>query len=222
MKELIIEWLKNGLTVSAVIAFAALVVSIYAIVNTNIRSKKDRIASEEKLKAQKKIDDERFKEQKAIYEERIRELNEQREQDRREADERNRFSEQPYLVFKGFRNKEPYHNGEVVLALNFLNKGRGAAYSIVPAVKIQSSLDDKGNQLYRCGPVNDPIALVEESIELECAYFGKLENDLKLEWDISYEDASGRKYKQTHKISIHNDNGESYNLSYAIPELIKD
>ena len=204
------EWIQTGLTVSAVIYFAALIVSVIALINTNVRAKKERVIAEN-----------RYNEQKRQYDERLRVESERREQDKKEANELIRISEQPYLVFKGFRVKESISRDQNVLALKFLNKGRGAAYSIVPDFNNNSSLDKDGNQLYKYGCVNDPIATVGECIEIDYIYYGEFKDSIIFELGVSFEDASGRKYKQTHKVKIFR-SGEAYNLSYAIPEKIRE
>lgn len=102
------EWIRTGMTVSAVISFAALVVSIIALVNTH-----------HQVKTERKISEERYNEQKRQYEDRIDELKKQRDQDKREAEEKIRISEQPYFVYEGFRRKTPYRDGENDYVLSF-------------------------------------------------------------------------------------------------------
>ena len=189
------EWIRTGMTVSAVISFAALVVSIIALVNTH-----------HQVKTERKISEERYNEQKRQYEDRIDELKKQRDQDKREAEEKLRISEQPYFVYEGFRRKTPYRDGENDYVLSFKNKGRGSAFHILTESmgKSTQSYERLDEMLFKSKPKLSSVAMVGETIESEFVYFGNTKAKICVYVGMHFYDASGREYQQTHIIDISN------------------
>ncbi len=195
---------------SEIIAATALLFSVLSFVILSIRAKKERLVSNA-----------RYDEQKKQYEERLSEERKQRMQDRIDIDERNRISEQPYLVFKGLRVLAQTNGDHTVLELNFINKGRGSAYSIVPDVEF-SCLDKSCDiSITRNAEIKDPIAMQGEEFKFSVSLSGKYKDIIPVEIGISYEDAAGRCYKQCHQIHIYGDFTGFNVMSYARPELIK-
>jgi len=195
---------------SSFVASVALLLSIINTILTMRRIKKERVKS-----------DARYEEQKRYYEERLIEERQRREEDRKYMDERNRVSEEPYLVLKQTAYCTPPNSNLRKLRLEFINKGRNTAYSIVPDVDIESSLSKEGIELKRNGAVEDPIARAGETFIMYCAYVGEERRTFSMKLNVRLCDASGREYKQTYEVDIIDNQGNFNILNYARPELIK-
>lgn len=209
----VIEHKEYAPLYSALVATGALVFSILSFVFSNVVSKK-------RAKKEKAISDARYEEQRKQYEERLNEERKRREEDKREMEEKNRVSEEPYLVFKKSRVVSPSTSEQVIIRLEFLNKGRGSAYEIIPddACKAKT-VDMEEIQLYRFEAVEDPIATVGELFVMNWTYESEKKLRFRMEPTITFRDASGRRYKQTYCIDIIDGNGNAIVLNYAQPEL---
>ena len=197
---------------SALVATAALLFSVFSFLVSNFVAKT-------RIRREQAISSARYEEQKKQYEDRLEEEKKQREQDRKDADERIRISEKPYLVFKGLNYVDTGKPNDVQISMEFTNKGMGTAYCIVPDVEIDSSLKEYGIQLYRRNPVEDPIAMVGEKFEMNCAYIGEKKENIIINLGITFKDSSDREYRQTYKIAIVDKNGSHNIMNFAIPEL---
>ena len=157
------------------------------------------------------------------YEERLVEEQRRREEDKQYMEEKNRISEEPYLVFKSSKIVPPPTSGQIVICMEFLNKGRGSAYDIVPDTKctVQTSTMEEF-ELYRFGAVMDPIAMVGEVFVVNWSYISEEKLMFRMTPTIKFRDASGRLYKQTYCIDIVDKNGDANIINYAQPELIEE
>ena len=200
--------LYSSLVATGALAFSVLSFIISNIVSKN-RAKKDKI-----------ISDVRYEEQRKQYEERLNEERKQREEDKHEAEEKLRVSEEPYLVFKNSKVVSNSTSEQTVLRMEFLNKGRGSAYCIIPDLEcIAKRMNMTEFTIRRCEPVQDPIAMVGEIFVMVMSY-GKDEEDFfEMTPTIKFEDASGRKYKQTFCIDIGDRLGNGIIINLAQPEL---
>lgn len=201
---------------SSLVATGALLFSILSFVISNISSKN-------RAKKDKDISDARYEEQKKQYEARLSEEKKQREEDKKQMEEKNRISEEPYLVFKNSKVVSSPISPQIVIKMEFLNKGRGSAYEIIPDVEcIAKTLDMDEIQVYRYGAVEDPIAMVGEVFVLHWCYTDIGKNQFRMTPTIKFKDASGRSYKQTYCIDIVNKTGTANIINYAQPELCKE
>jgi len=104
--------------------------------------------------------------------------------------------------------------------MEFLNKGRGSAYEIVPdLICIGKTVDGKKIELYRFEAVEDPIATVGEMFVISWNYETEQRVMFRMNPTIKFRDASGRKYKQTYCIDIIDKLGNANIINYAQPEL---
>ena len=201
---------------SSLVATMALLFSILSFVISNIISKN-------RAKKEKEISDARYEEQKKRYEEQLNEERKRREEDKHDAEEKVRISEEPYLVFKNskiFSNSPSEH---VILQMEFLNKGRGSAYEIIPDLECSAkTLDMKEFHIYRYGAVEDPIAMVGETFVICWKYKNEQKTLFRMTPEIRFKDASGRKYKQTYNIDIVDRLGKANIINYAQPKLCED
>lgn len=193
---------------SEIIAAAAFLFSVFSFVILSIRARRERAVSNL-----------RYDEQKKQYEDRLDEAREQRLQDRIDMDERIRISEQPYLVFKGIKVLTQTHN-KTILEFTFKNKGRASAYSIIPDLEFHCLDINSDIRIMRCVEIKDPIAMQGEDFVINASLYGESKSMIPVEIGISYEDASGRCYRQTHRIDIYGDYSGFNNMNYARPELI--
>lgn len=200
---------------SSVVATGALIFSILSFIISNIISKN-------RAKKDKLISDARYEEQKRQYESRLAEESKRRKEDLEEANRRIRISEQPYLVFKSSKVYSPANCGEIRMRFNFINKGRGTAYSINSDLDFWSSLENEGNKLKRGDAIEDPIVTVGEEFSIDCVYNGDEKKTFKTRIVVSYEDASGCKYKQEFNLVVADRIGNSSITNYAIPELLEE
>lgn len=197
--------------------FVAVIALIYSFYNNRRNDKKDAEKS--------RIAEERYKEQKEQYEKQLAEERQRREEDKFLAEERARISEKPYLVVKEAKTTEviPSSLGDddqIIFSMTFINKGRGAAYSIIPDSECEVVIMGKPSfKVYHHGAVEDPIALVREPFSLEWSYIGKETYNYRMNFSIKYQDASGRNYKQDYKVDII-DKDTINIISFAVPELI--
>ena len=74
----------------------------------------------------------------------------------------------------------------------------------------------------RFEPVQDPIAMVGETFVMVMSYDKDEEDFFRMSPTIKFEDASGRKYKQTFCIDIGDKLGNGIIINYAQPELCKE
>ena len=140
---------------SSLVATGALVFSVLSFIISNIISKK-------RAKKDKIISDARYEEQRKQYEERLKEERKQREEDKREAEEKLRVSEEPYLVFKNSKIVSNSNSEQTILRMEFLNKGRGAAYCIIPDLECTAKrMNMTVFTIRRYEAIQDPIAMAK-------------------------------------------------------------
>jgi|GEM_PF-382014 hypothetical protein len=205
------QWVSDNKDLcSLTISLAAFIFTIFTYYVSKKRSEYD-----------KKISDARYKEQKMQYEKQLCEERKRREEDKKEADRRNRISEEPYLVFKCSKVVSNPKDKQVTIEMVFLNKGRGSAYSIVPDVECDAKnlLKEGSFKIYRSTPVEDPIATVGEKFVTKWSYDSVEKGEFSFKPQLTYQDASGRKYIQTYEINIIDDDGNANIINFAKPEL---
>lgn len=212
----VIEHKEYAPLYSSLIATGALLFSVLSFVISNIVSKN-------RVKKDKIISDARYEEQRKQYEERLNEERKQREEDKREAEEKLRVSEEPYLVFKNSKIVSNSTVEQIILRMEFLNKGRGAAYCIIPDLECTAKrMNMTEFTIRRFEPVQDPIAMVGETFVMVMSYDKDEKDFFRMTPTIKFEDASGRKYKQTFCIDIGDKLGNGIIINYAQPELCKE
>ncbi len=209
----VIEHKEYAPLYSSLVATGALLFSVLSFIISNIvsksRAKKDKI-----------ISDARYEEQRKQYEERLNEERKQREEDKREAEEKLRVSEEPYLVFKNSKIVSDSTSEQTILRMEFLNKGRGAAYCIIPDLECTAKrMNMTEFTIRRSEPVQDPIAMVGETFVMVMSYDKDEKDFFRMTPTIKFEDASGRKYKQTFCVDIGDRLGNGIIINYAQPEL---
>lgn len=210
--QCIIEHKEYAPLYSSLISSLALIFSFVSFFISNIISKR-------RAEKDKAISNARYEEQKKKYEERLNEERIRREEDKQEMQERSRIREEPYLVFKKSEISSS-DKKQIVIKMEFLNKGRGSAYEITPDVKcLAKTMDMEEFQLFRCGAIEDPIAMVGEILVLYWSYTDIDKNFFRMMPTIKFKDASGRNYKQTYCIDIIDINGNANIINYAQPEL---
>lgn len=112
---------------------------------------------------------------------------------------------------------------QVLLLLEFINKGRNTAYDIIPDLECTAKQMDMAEfKIRRCKPVQDPVVMVGEDFEIVLSYEKNGAEFFRLEPTIRYEDASGRKYMQTFCLDIVDRLGNANIINYAQPELIEE
>lgn len=201
---------------SSLVATGALVFSVLSFIISNIISKK-------RAKKDKIISDARYEEQRKQYEERLKEERKQREEDKREAEEKLRVSEEPYLVFKNSKIVSNSNSEQTILRMEFLNKGRGAAYCIIPDLECTAKrMNMTVFTIRRYEAIQDPIAMVGETFVMVMSYDKDEKDFFRMTPTIKFEDASGRKYKQTFCIDIGDRLGDGIIINYAQPELCEE
>lgn len=201
---------------SSLVATGALVFSVLSFIISNIISKK-------RAKKDKIISDARYEEQRKQYEERLKEERKQREEDKREAEEKLRVSEEPYLVFKNSKIVSNSNSEQTILRMEFLNKGRGAAYCIIPDLECTAKrMNMTEFTIRRYEAIQDPIAMVGETFVMVMSYDKDEKDFFRMTPTIKFEDASGRKYKQTFWIDIGDRLGNGIIINYAQPELCEE
>ena len=201
---------------SSMVATGALVFSVLSFIISNIISKK-------RAKKDKIISDARYEEQRKQYEERLKEERKQREEDKREAEEKLRVSEEPYLVFKNSKIVSNSNSEQTILRMEFLNKGRGAAYCIIPDLECTAKrMNMTVFTIRRYEAIQDPIAMVGETFVMVMSYDKDEKDFFRMTPTIKFEDASGRKYKQTFWIDIGDRLGNGIIINYAQPELCEE
>lgn len=182
-----------------------------------------QIIATNRVKKEKEISNARYEEQKKQYEERLAEEQRRREEDKLYMEEKNRISEEPYLVFKSSKIVPAPTSEQVVICTEFINKGRGSAYDIVPDTKCTvKTFTMKEFELYRFGAVMDPIAMVGEVFVVNWSYLSEETLMFRMTPTIKFRDASGRMYKQTYCIDIVDGDGNANIINYAQPELIEE
>ena len=140
----------------------------------------------------------------------------------RKSEEVRMIHERPYLVFSGSKIQTKQDNNQTALIeLVFKNKGRGGAYNIEPDYMCKAKLPDGAEKkLKRWEPIQDPIALVGESLKTEYALVGEKDlMNLMASLSINYNDASDRKYRQTFNLIVHKD-GHVDIKNYPEPTLL--
>lgn len=194
--------------INSLMTLVTIIVSIIAVVQTRRIAKKDHKMSEmEALR------------NKQQYEEGLLAQKEQFEIQLKRAEEVERIQEQPYLVFKEARISEESDEKVTRIDMFFVNKGRGAAYDIIPVLECKANTVQGEAVLRRCDAIQDPIAMVGETFKTmwTLGYEEKLVDFITL-LPISYTDASGRKYVQKYDI-IFNKAGYASIRNFAQPEL---
>lgn len=201
---------------SSMVATGAFLFSVLSFIISNIVSKN-------RAKRDKVIADTRYEEQRKQYEERLDEERKRREEDKREAEEKIRIGEQPYFVFKNSKVVPNSNSEQTILRIEILNKGRGAAYCIIPDLEcIAKRMDMSEFTIFRYESVQDPIAMVGEAFVMVMSYNNDGTDFFRMTPTIKFEDASGRKYKQTFCIDIGDNLGNGMIINYAQPELCEE
>ncbi len=201
---------------SSLVATGALVFSVLSFIISNIISKK-------RAKKDKIISDARYEEQRKQYEERLKEERKQREEDKRELEERLRLSEKPRLVFINSKIVSNSNSEQIFLRMEFINKGRDTAYDIIPDLECTAKkLDMTEFMIHRQESVQDPVVMVGETFVMVMFYDKDEKDFFRMTPTIRYEDASGRKYKQTFYIDISDRLGNGTIINYAQPELCEE
>lgn len=107
--------------------------------------------------------------------------------------------------------------------MEFLNKGKGAAYCIIPDLKCTAKrMNATEFTIRRYEPVQDPIAMVGETFVMVMSYDKDEKDFFRMTPTIKFEDASGREYKQTFCIDIGDRLGNGIIINYAQPELCEE
>lgn len=212
----LVEHEENAQMYSCLVATAALLFSILTFVISNIISKK-------RLKKDREISEKQYLDQINRYEKQLQEEKRYREEDKKEIEERNRISEQPYFVFKKSKATFDSQSSVTILRMEFVNKGRGAAYEIIPDMEcIGKTLRMKEIQIRRYEAVQDPIAMVGELFVISWYYECNGEYVFQMQPSIRFCDASGRNYKQTFNIDVVNKDGGANIKNYAQPQLCSE
>lgn len=199
---------------SALVATGAFVFSVLSFIISNIISK--NCAKRDKI-----ISDARYEEQKKQYEERLNEERKRREEDKKEAEERLRVSEEPYFVFKKSKVVSNLDSEQIILHMEFLNKGRGAAYCIIPDLECKAKRINMSEfMIHRCEAIQDQIAMVGEIFVMKMSYDKDGKDFFSMTVTIKFEDASGRKYKQNFSINISDRLGNGTIINYAQPNYV--
>ena len=193
----LVEHEENAQMYSCLVATAALLFSILTLVISNIISKK-------RLKKDREISEKQYLDQINRYEKQLQEEKRYREEDKKEIEERNRISEQPYFVFKKSKATFDSQSSVTILQMEFVNKGRGAAYEIIPDMEcIGKTLRMKEIQIRRYEECNGEYVF-------------------QMQPSIRFCDASGRNYKQTFNIDVVNKDGGANIKNYAQPQLCSE
>ena len=141
-------------------------------------------------------------------------------EEKRHIEEVDRLHEKPYLVFQEARISD--ESDEKITRIDFIfkNKGRGAAYDIVPELECMAKTVEGQTMVYRCDAVQDPIAMVGEQFTTmwTLGYEQKLV-DFIFTMPIEYQDASGRMYRQKYDL-IFLASGGACIKNFAQPELV--
>lgn len=141
-------------------------------------------------------------------------------EEKRRIEEVDRLHEKPYLVFQEARISD--ESDEKITRIDFIfkNKGRGAAYDIVPELECMAKTVEGQTMVYRCDAVQDPIAMVGEQFTTmwTLGYEQKLV-DFIFTMPIEYQDASGRMYRQKYDL-IFLASGGACIKNFAQPELV--
>lgn len=194
--------------INSFMTLVTIIVGIIAIVQTRRIAKKDHEMSEREAIINKQQ-----------YEEGLRAQREQLEIQLERAEEVERIQEQPYLVFKEARISEKSDARVKRIDINFVNKGRGAAYDIIPVLECTAKTMDGEVMLRRADAIQDPIAMVGEKFNtLWTLGYGTEVTDFTVSIPINYTDASGRKYVQVFDIIFHKE-GYASVTNFANPEL---
>ncbi|MDY4616777.1 MAG: hypothetical protein SO445_03545 [Lachnospiraceae bacterium] len=194
--------------INSFMTLVTIIVGIIAIVQTRRIAKKDHEMSEREAIINKQQ-----------YEEGLRAQREQLEIQLERAEEVERIQEQPYLVFKEARISEKSDARVKRIDMNFVNKGRGAAYDIIPVLECTAKTMDGEAMLRRADAIQDPIAMVGEKFNtLWTLGYGTEVTDFTVSIPINYTDASGRKYVQVFDIIFHKE-GYASVTNFANPEL---
>ena len=139
------------------------------------------------------------------------------------AEEKLRVSEEPYLVFKNSKIVSNSNSEQTILRMEFLNKGRGAAYCIIPDLECTAKrMNMTVFTIRRYEAIQDPIAMVGETFVMVMSYDKDEKDFFRMTPTIKFEDASGRKYKQTFCIDIGDRLGNGIIINYAQPELCEE
>ena len=137
-----------------------------------------------------------------------------------------RYEEQRKQYEERFKNSKVVSNSNsesTILCMEFLNKGRGAAYCIIPDLEcIAKRMDLSEFTIRRYEAVQDPIAMVSEAFVMVMSYDKDEKDFFRMTPTIKFEDASGRKYKQTFCIDIGDRLGNGVIINYAQPELCEE
>lgn len=186
--------------INTFLTFITIMVSLFSIYLTNRNAKKEReVVREEEIKQRKRYEEEK---------KRLQEIE--------------RLREQPYLVFKEAKISSESDGENTRLDMLFINKGRGAAYEMVPCLECKAKTSQGEALLRRCEPIQDPIAMVGEKFKTVWTLGYRVELiDFMVTISIKYSDTSGRNYIQKFDIIFHKI-GHADITNYAQPELSEE
>ena len=137
-----------------------------------------------------------------------------------DTEEKLRLGEKPRFVFKGSKFIVNSDTNQELLLLKFTNKGRDTAYDIIPDLEcVAKQMDMTEFKIRRYEPVQDPVVMVGEDFEVVMKCDNNQADFFMMELTITYQDASGRTYKQTFCINITDRLGNSLITNYAHPVL---
>lgn len=200
MKEFLDTINTYDTLINSLMTLLTIIVSIIAVVQTRKIAKKDH----------------KICELEAIWNK------EQYEMQLKRAEEVERIQEQPYLVFKEARISEESDEKVTRIDMYFVNKGRGAAYDIIPVLECEANIIHGKVVLRRCDAIQDPIAMVGETFKSMWTLGYEVDLvDFRTLLPINYTDASGRKYVQKFDI-VFNKAGYANIRNFAQPELCED
>ena len=197
--------------INSLMTLVTIIVSIIAVVQTRRIAKKDhKILEMEALR------------NKQQYEEGLLAQKEQFEIQLKRAEVIERIQEQPYLVFKEAKISEESDDRVTRIDMYFINKGRGAAYDILPTLECTANTIHGEKVLHRCDAIQDPIAMVGETFKTMWTLGCDVDLiDFITYLPINYTDASGRKYVQKFDI-IFNKAGYASIRNFAQPEWCEE
>ena len=194
--------------INSALTLVTIIVSIVAIVVTlKIARKERRILEAESAR------------QRQEYKESLENQKKQFEIELKRSEQNERIHEQPRLVF--VEAKKSVESDEKITRIDimFINKGRGSAYDIIPAMECKVRTMQGEKVLSRCDAIQDPIAMVGEKFRTMWTLgYGTSLINFTATIPINYMDASGRKYVQKFDI-IFNESGYASITNFANPEI---
>ncbi len=129
------------------------------------------------------------------------------------------------MVFKKVKVVSEPNADQMILRMEFANKGKGAAYYIKPDVECTAKrIDMTEFTIHRHEAVQDPIAMVSEVFAMKISYdnCNSKQKFFRMTITIRFEDTSGRKYKQFFEIDIDEKLESGLMINEPRPEICKE